>query len=107
MSTISPILSFLHLSRIVVQDVCGQSPCRKAASSCQKERCVPNSLLAHVADLLKLVRDEWDNKKPEFEAQLLELLGTPWKFDINPLAIYPYAEEGSYGHHSLGSCIAA
>ncbi|KIM94339.1 hypothetical protein OIDMADRAFT_45770 [Oidiodendron maius Zn] len=55
----------------------------------------------------KNVRDEWDNKKPEFEAQLLELLGTPWKFDINPLAIYPYAEEGSYGHHSLGSCIAA
>jgi hypothetical protein len=61
----------------------------------------------YLADLWQLVRDEWDNKRPEFEAQLLELLGNPWKFDINPLAIYPYAEPDSYGYNSLGGCIAA
>ncbi|RDL38749.1 Uncharacterized protein BP5553_03089 [Venustampulla echinocandica] len=55
----------------------------------------------------KNVRDEWDNKKGDLESQISTLLGTPWTFDINPLAIYPYAEEGSYGHHSLGECIAA
>ena len=53
-----------------------------------------------------LVRDGWENKKPDFEAQLLTLLGTAWNFDINPLAIYPYAEPDSYGHNSLGDCIA-
>ncbi|KFY93144.1 hypothetical protein V500_03889 [Pseudogymnoascus sp. VKM F-4518 (FW-2643)] len=55
----------------------------------------------------KNVRDSWENKKPELEAQLLTLLGEAWTFDINPLAIYPYAEEGSYGHSSLGDCIYA
>jgi hypothetical protein len=53
------------------------------------------------------VRDGWENKKPEFESQLLTLLGVAWTFDVNPLVIYPYAEEDSYGHHSLGDCIAA
>ncbi|OBT84808.1 hypothetical protein VE02_06929 [Pseudogymnoascus sp. 03VT05] len=55
----------------------------------------------------KNVRDSWENKKPELEAQLLTLLGEAWTFDINPLAIYRYAEEGSYGHSSLGDCIYA
>jgi hypothetical protein len=54
-----------------------------------------------------IVRDSWENKKPELEAQLLTLLGEAWTFDINPLAIFPYAEEGSYGHSSLGDCIYA
>lgn len=53
------------------------------------------------------VRDSWDNKKPELESQLADLLGVPWTFDINPLIIWPYAEEGSYGHNSLGDCIYA
>ncbi|KFY21556.1 hypothetical protein V493_07293 [Pseudogymnoascus sp. VKM F-4281 (FW-2241)] len=57
--------------------------------------------------LRKNVRDNWDSKKSELEAQLLTLLGEAWVFDINPLAIYPYAEEGSYGHGSLGECIYA
>ncbi|KFY39374.1 hypothetical protein V495_05985 [Pseudogymnoascus sp. VKM F-4514 (FW-929)] len=55
----------------------------------------------------KNVRDSWENKKSDLEAQLLALLGETWTFDINPLAIYPYAEEGSYGHNSLGNCIYA
>jgi len=52
-----------------------------------------------------LVRDSWENKKGEIEEQISTLLGEKWKFDINPLAIYPYAEEGSYGNTALGNCI--
>ncbi|PVH78322.1 hypothetical protein DL98DRAFT_550165 [Cadophora sp. DSE1049] len=55
----------------------------------------------------KNVRDGWEGKKADLEAKLLEQLGVAWTFDANPLAIYPYAEEGSYGHHSLGDCIFA
>jgi hypothetical protein len=55
----------------------------------------------------KNVRDGWDSKKPELEAQLLTLLGVPWTFEINPNAIYPYAEPDSYGNHSPGDCIYA
>lgn len=55
----------------------------------------------------KNVRDGWESKKEELEAQLLTLLGEAWTFDINPAAIYPYAAEGSYGHNSLGDCIFA
>ncbi|KAH7329921.1 hypothetical protein BKA65DRAFT_597075 [Rhexocercosporidium sp. MPI-PUGE-AT-0058] len=55
----------------------------------------------------KNVRDSWDSKKADLEAKLLEQLGVAWTFDVNPLVIYPYAEEGSYGHHSLGDCIFA
>ncbi|KAL5318925.1 hypothetical protein ACEPPN_013993 [Leptodophora sp. 'Broadleaf-Isolate-01'] len=55
----------------------------------------------------KDVRDEWDNKKADLEKQVSELLGAEWKFEVNPLAIYPYAEPDSYGSNSLGSCIFA
>ena len=54
-----------------------------------------------------LVRDSWENKKGEIEEQISTLLGEKWKFDINPLAIFPYAAEDSYGHRSLGDCIFA
>jgi hypothetical protein len=57
-----------------------------------------------VADC-KQVRDGWEAKKGDLEAQMLTLLGVPWKFEVNPNAIYPYAEENSYGHNSLGDCI--
>lgn len=53
------------------------------------------------------VRDGWERKKEGFESQLTTLLGVPWTFEINPLVVYPYAEEGSYGHGSLGDCIHA
>lgn len=53
-----------------------------------------------------LVRDEWENKKAGYESQLTDLLSTAWTIDINPNAIYPYAEENSYGKNSLGDCIA-
>ncbi|KAH7140784.1 hypothetical protein EDB81DRAFT_885492 [Dactylonectria macrodidyma] len=55
----------------------------------------------------KNVRDEWENAKGDWEKKFSDLLGAEWTININPLAIFPYAEEGSYGHSSLGSCIAA
>jgi len=56
---------------------------------------------------LSIVRDAWENTKAEKEEEVSKLLGAPWTFDINPNAIFPYAEEGSYGHHSLGACITS
>jgi hypothetical protein len=53
------------------------------------------------------VRDEWESKKGELEATMLSLTGVSWTFEANPLNIWPYAEEGSYGHGSLGACIYA
>ena len=66
----------------------------------------PRRFNHHHCSFVHLVRDGWENKKADFEAQLLSLLGTAWTFDVNPLAIYPYAEPDSYGQRSLGDCIA-
>ncbi|OTA65826.1 hypothetical protein K449DRAFT_462916 [Hypoxylon sp. EC38] len=55
--------------------------------------------------LRKNVRDEWDNKKPEIEQQLSDVLTIPWTIDVNPDQIYAYATDG-YAKQSLGSCIA-
>jgi len=55
----------------------------------------------------KNVRDGWEAKKGALEEQMLTLLGVPWKFEVNALAIYPYAEADSYGHNSPGDCIFA
>jgi len=51
------------------------------------------------------VRDEWENKRPELEKDLSTILKVDWKIDINPAAVWVYAEDGSYGKDSLGSCI--
>ena len=56
--------------------------------------------------LRKNVRDEWENKKAEFEKKLSDLTGASWTIDINPLAIWPYHNDG-YAKDSLGSCIAS
>ena len=53
------------------------------------------------------VRDGYEAKKDANAAELKTLLGTEWTFDIDPLSIYPYAPEGSYGNTSLGDCINA
>lgn len=53
------------------------------------------------------VRDEFESKKADLEKQISDILGTAWTIDINPNAIYPYAEENSYASNSLGDCIAA
>ena len=65
----------------------------------------PWNTVKRVVDMYDLVRDSWENKKGEIEEQISTLLGEKWTFDINPLAIYPYAEEGSYGNTALGNCI--
>ncbi|KAI5457675.1 hypothetical protein BGZ63DRAFT_393465 [Mariannaea sp. PMI_226] len=53
----------------------------------------------------KNVRDEWENERESWEKKFSDILGTEWKININPAAIYPYAEENSYAHSSLGACI--
>ncbi|KAE9376475.1 hypothetical protein N431DRAFT_479727 [Stipitochalara longipes BDJ] len=55
----------------------------------------------------KNVRDGWEAKKGALEEQVSTLLGVPWKFEVNPNAIFPYAEADSYGQHSPGDCIFA
>jgi hypothetical protein len=52
------------------------------------------------------VRDEFENNKAELEKTLSTVLGgVEWKVDINPLAIYPYAEQDSYAQRDLGGTL--
>ncbi|KAH7312608.1 hypothetical protein B0I35DRAFT_462573 [Stachybotrys elegans] len=53
----------------------------------------------------KNVRDAWDQKKESLEKDLSEVCEVAWTVDIDPLAIYPYAESGSYAEKSLGSAL--
>ncbi|KAF2467949.1 uncharacterized protein BDR25DRAFT_335751 [Lindgomyces ingoldianus] len=55
----------------------------------------------------KQVRDGFDSKKADLEANLSKLLGVPWKIDINPNAIWVYAAEDDYAKTNLGYCIEA
>ncbi|KAI8656281.1 hypothetical protein NCS56_01231500 [Fusarium sp. Ph1] len=45
---------------------------------------------------------KWDPKKPEYEAELSEILGEPWTIDIDPHKIWPYAEEDSWAKRYTG-----
>ncbi|KAL0780941.1 hypothetical protein CaCOL14_002276 [Colletotrichum acutatum] len=55
--------------------------------------------------LRKNIRDDWENKKEDLQKQLSDVLGAEWTLkDINPNALYPYAQDG-YAKESLGSCI--
>ncbi|KAK8069602.1 hypothetical protein PG994_006218 [Apiospora phragmitis] len=56
--------------------------------------------------LRKNVRDDWDNKKPEIEKELSDILTVPWTVEVNPNEVFAYAVDG-YAKESLGSCIAA
>ena len=51
------------------------------------------------------VRDEWESKIDEHKAKLGGILGAEWTFDINPLAIFPYATD-DWAKTSLGSVIS-
>ncbi|RSM20603.1 hypothetical protein CDV31_000581 [Fusarium ambrosium] len=53
----------------------------------------------------KNIRDGWENKKEEWEKKLSDLLGESWTIDIDPKALYPYAEADSWASTSLGDCI--
>jgi len=64
----------------------------------------------HKAPLEKLplaakkdLRDNWETKKEEIEKTLSGLLGTEWKFEVEPLALHAYA---SSGDNNLGQTIA-
>lgn len=52
------------------------------------------------------MRDEWDNNKADLEKQLSTVLEDTWTVEVNPLAIWPYHNDG-YAKESLGSCIKA
>ncbi|KAH7231944.1 hypothetical protein B0J15DRAFT_409777, partial [Fusarium solani] len=51
------------------------------------------------------VREKWDPKKPEYEAEISEILGEPWTIDIDPHKIWPYAEEDSWAKRYTGQLI--
>ncbi len=51
------------------------------------------------------VRYEYENNKADLEKQLSTAMGAEWKIDINPLAVFPYAQEGNYSQKSLGSVL--
>jgi hypothetical protein len=39
------------------------------------------------------VRDAWDSKKPEYNAEISKIMGEAWTVDANPNLIYAYADE--------------
>ncbi|KAF7561479.1 hypothetical protein G7046_g2657 [Stylonectria norvegica] len=54
----------------------------------------------------KNIRDGWENKKEEYEKAISETLGQPWTIKINPNAIFPYGDDGSWAKTSTGDLIA-
>ncbi|KAF4981466.1 hypothetical protein FZEAL_2709 [Fusarium zealandicum] len=54
----------------------------------------------------KNIRDSWENVKGDWEKKLSDLLGQSWTVDVDPKALYPYAEENSWASTSLGDTIA-
>ncbi|ORY14574.1 hypothetical protein BCR34DRAFT_585744 [Clohesyomyces aquaticus] len=53
----------------------------------------------------KNLRDTWEPKKPELEAELSQVMGVPWKLDINPNAIWVYAQADSWESKNIGTRI--
>ncbi|KAJ6562322.1 hypothetical protein B0H19DRAFT_1259907 [Mycena capillaripes] len=53
----------------------------------------------------KNVRDEYENKKLDFDKELSDLLGASWTFDFNPLSIYPYAESQHFAKDQPGTVL--
>ncbi|OCK84638.1 hypothetical protein K432DRAFT_344745 [Lepidopterella palustris CBS 459.81] len=54
----------------------------------------------------KNVRDEYDANHADLEEQISKLLGTTWKIDINPNAIWVYATD-RYRTEELGGCLTS
>lgn len=52
------------------------------------------------------VRDNWEAKKEEHEQALSEILGQPWTINIDPKAIWPYADDGSWAKTSTGDMLS-
>lgn len=56
--------------------------------------------------MIILVRDEWEKKKSDYEQRLSEVLGEPWKIDIDLRQVCAYAQDG-YAAESPGSMTSA
>ncbi|RFU79652.1 hypothetical protein TARUN_2567 [Trichoderma arundinaceum] len=54
----------------------------------------------------KNIRDEWENKKNDYEKKISDLLGEPWKIDISLHQVCAYAQDG-YATNTPGSMISA
>ena len=39
------------------------------------------------------MRDVWESKKPEYDAEMSKILGEAWTVDANPNLIYVYADD--------------
>ena len=64
------------------------------------------SLQSFTDMILPPVRDEWDSKKSDYEAQISELLGEAWTISIDPAEIWPYGDDDGYAKQSTGSMIS-
>ncbi|EHK42758.1 hypothetical protein TRIATDRAFT_33139 [Trichoderma atroviride IMI 206040] len=53
----------------------------------------------------KNIRDEWENRKPDYEDRISAVLGAPWKIDIDLRQVCAYAEDG-YAAEAPGSMIS-
>ena len=71
-------------------------PADKLPLAARKNRQFVSWLLTSISwlTLPHLVRDEYEAKKEQNETELSKILGETWKIEINPLAIFPYCEEG-------------
>lgn len=60
----------------------------------------------HWADLSLnfAVRDNWEVKVPELEANLSSTMGVPWKISVDPGYIYSFAED-RYAKESTGKML--
>ncbi len=68
-------------------------PAKKLSLAVRKEGTVcPPLLPVYGADVVTIVREDYESKKPDLEKKLSEILGQDWKVDVDPLALWPYAE---------------
>lgn len=53
-----------------------------------------------------VVRDGFETKRAELEAELIKIMGTPWTIDVDPSYLYTFAsEDQSYARQNLGPMI--
>ncbi|CAM1509909.1 Fc.00g002440.m01.CDS01 [Cosmosporella sp. VM-42] len=53
----------------------------------------------------KDIRDNWENKKEEFEKNISDVLGESWTINIDPKAIWPYGDDNSWAKTSTGDML--
>ncbi|KAI9847345.1 MAG: hypothetical protein M1838_000929 [Thelocarpon superellum] len=54
----------------------------------------------------KSVRDDWETPKPGLEAEISQILGTPWTVNIDPAAVFVHAAE-SWAKDNFGRVIVS